>query len=131
MASMRKKVEKKGGKKKEMITVDVKKGIIKKYERGMQVAEIARFYKKSTSASHLQRGRKRQRNPLLTNEMSEMWNMWETVQNFVEMHHLNKAVAMQAMTMQCHTVLKRSKSKCHWIRSLLKLHEKRKIPLSQ
>ncbi|XP_030179530.1 tigger transposable element-derived protein 1-like [Lynx canadensis] len=32
-----------------MITVEVKKEIIKKYERGMRVAEIARFYKKSTS----------------------------------------------------------------------------------
>ncbi|KAM6168259.1 tigger transposable element-derived protein 1-like [Erethizon dorsatum] len=49
MAPMQKKVEKKGGKKKEMITVEVKKEIIKKYERGMRVAEIARFYKKSTS----------------------------------------------------------------------------------
>ena len=49
MAPRRKNVEKKGGKKKEMITVEVKKEIIKKYERGMRVAEIARFYKKSTS----------------------------------------------------------------------------------
>ncbi|XP_010614848.1 tigger transposable element-derived protein 1-like [Fukomys damarensis] len=49
MAPVQKKVEKKGVKKKEMITVEVKKEIIKKYERGMRVAEIARFYKKSTS----------------------------------------------------------------------------------
>ncbi|XP_007424618.1 tigger transposable element-derived protein 1-like [Python bivittatus] len=47
MAPMQKKVEKKGCKKKEMITVEVKKEIIKKYEQGMQVAEIGRFYKKS------------------------------------------------------------------------------------
>ncbi|VFV34592.1 Hypothetical predicted protein [Lynx pardinus] len=32
-----------------MITVEVKKEIVEKYERGMRVAEIARFYKKSTS----------------------------------------------------------------------------------
>jgi Mor family transcriptional regulator len=32
-----------------MITVEVKKEIIGKHEQGMQVAAIARFYKKSTS----------------------------------------------------------------------------------
>ena len=47
MAPMQKKVEKKGGKK-EMITVELKKEIIKKYEWGMQVIEILRFNKKST-----------------------------------------------------------------------------------
>jgi hypothetical protein len=46
---MKKNVEKEGGKKKEMITVEVKKEIIEKHERGMRVADIARFYKKSTS----------------------------------------------------------------------------------
>ena len=64
MAPVQKRVEKKGGKKKETITVEVKKEIIEKYERGLRVAEIARFYKKSTSASHPQRKRReRQRNP--------------------------------------------------------------------
>ena len=65
MAPMQKKVEKKGDKK-EINTVEVKKEIIRKYKRGMQVAEIARFYKKSASASSLQRRRrKRWRNPSL------------------------------------------------------------------
>ena len=50
MSPMQKKVEKKGGKKKEMITMD--KEIIKKYKRGMQVAKSTRFYK-SMSASPL------------------------------------------------------------------------------
>ena len=63
MAPMQKKVEKKGSKK-EMITLEVKKEIMEKYERGMQVAEIARFYKKSMSTSRLQR-RKRCGNPSL------------------------------------------------------------------
>jgi hypothetical protein len=36
--------EKEGGKKKEMITVEVKREIIWKHEQGMQVAAIARFY---------------------------------------------------------------------------------------
>jgi hypothetical protein len=49
MTPMKKRVEKEGGKKKEMITVEVKKEIIRKHEQGMQVATIARFYKKSTS----------------------------------------------------------------------------------
>ena len=53
MTFLQKKVENKGGKKKEMIMVEVKKEIMEKYERGMQVAKIARFYKKSTSASHV------------------------------------------------------------------------------
>ena len=48
MAPMQKKVEKKGGKK-EMIMVEIKNEIIKKYERGMWVAEIPSFYKKSMS----------------------------------------------------------------------------------
>jgi transposase len=49
MAPIKKRVEKEGGKKKEMITVEIKKEIIGKHEEGMQVAVIARFYKKSTS----------------------------------------------------------------------------------
>ena len=66
MALRQKKVEKKGGKKKEMIMVEVKKEIIEKYERGMRVAKIVRFYKKYTSASCLQRRRRNsQRNPSL------------------------------------------------------------------
>ena len=57
-APMQKKAEKKGSEK-EMIMVDVKKEIIEQYKQGMQVAEISRFYGKSTSASHLERRRKR------------------------------------------------------------------------
>ncbi|KAJ7303223.1 hypothetical protein JRQ81_012159 [Phrynocephalus forsythii] len=49
MAPLQKKTEKRSSKKKEMITVELKKEIIEKYERGMRVAEIARQYKKSTS----------------------------------------------------------------------------------
>ena len=49
MATMKKKVEKEGGKKKEMITVEIRKEIIEKHERGMRVADIARFYNESTS----------------------------------------------------------------------------------
>ena len=65
MAPRQEKIEKKGGKK-EMITVEVKKEIVEKYKQGMQMAEIARFYKMSTSASRLQRRRgKKQRNPSL------------------------------------------------------------------
>ena len=37
-----------------MITGEIKK-IIEKYKQRMRVAEIARFYKKSMSASHLER----------------------------------------------------------------------------
>ena len=47
MAPRQEKVEKKGGKKKEMITVEVKKEIIEKYKRGIWIAKIARLYKKS------------------------------------------------------------------------------------
>jgi hypothetical protein len=49
MAPMKKRVEKEGGKKEEMIAVEVKKEIIGKHEQGMQVAAIVRFYKKFTS----------------------------------------------------------------------------------
>ena len=34
---------------------------------------------------------------LTSNEIREMCKMWETVQNFVEKHHPNKAVAVRAM----------------------------------
>ena len=79
---MKKKAEKKGSKKKEMNTVKVKKEIIEKYERGMRVAEIARFCKKSMSASQLQRRRrKRWRNPSLQMSLGRCVKMWETVQN--------------------------------------------------
>ncbi|XP_017772426.1 PREDICTED: uncharacterized protein LOC108559608, partial [Nicrophorus vespilloides] len=43
------KVEKEGIRRKEMITVEVKKEIIGMHEQGMQVAAIARYYNKSTS----------------------------------------------------------------------------------
>ena len=36
---------------------------------------------------------------LTSDEIREMCKMWETVQNFVEKHHLNKAVAVQAMNL--------------------------------
>ncbi|XP_068087415.1 tyrosine-protein kinase Fyn isoform X1 [Hyperolius riggenbachi] len=48
-STKKKKVKREGIKKKEMITVEVKKEIIEKYERGMRVADIARCYSKSTS----------------------------------------------------------------------------------
>jgi hypothetical protein len=48
MAPMKRRVEKEGGKRK-MITVEVKKEIIGKHEKDVQVAPIARFYKKPTS----------------------------------------------------------------------------------
>ena len=94
---MQKKVEKKGGKMKEMIMVKVKE-IIEKYKQGMQVAKIAILYKKSTSGSCLQKmGRKRYF--LTSNEIKEMCKMWETVQNFVEKHHPNKAIAVGVMNL--------------------------------
>ena len=43
MDPMQEKAENKGGMKEEMITVEVKKEIFEKYERGMQVANIERF----------------------------------------------------------------------------------------
>lgn len=36
---------------------------------------------------------------LASNEIREMCKMWETVQNFVEKHHPNKAVAVRAMNL--------------------------------
>ena len=45
MAPTQKKVEKKGGEKKEMVTVDIKKEITEKYKRGTWVVKIARFYR--------------------------------------------------------------------------------------
>ena len=75
MAPMQKKVEKKGSKKKEMIMMEVKKEIIEKYYRDMQVAEIARFYK-SMSASCLQRRkRKRWKDPFTSNEIKTICKM--------------------------------------------------------
>ncbi|KAM9457775.1 tigger transposable element-derived protein 1-like isoform 1-T1 [Clarias gariepinus] len=49
MAPVKEDVKTKGGKKKEMITLELKKEIIKKRDRGMRVSDLARFYKKSTS----------------------------------------------------------------------------------
>ena len=43
MAPMQKKVEKKGSKKKEMITVEVKEEIIEKCKWGMRIDEITRL----------------------------------------------------------------------------------------
>ena len=49
MGPVKKKATNVDCKKKEMITAEVKKEIIEKYERGIGVADIARFYNKSTS----------------------------------------------------------------------------------
>ena len=47
---------------------------------------------------------------LTSNEIREMCKMWETVQNFVEKHHPNTAVAVRAMNIfndnQCHISVK-------------------------
>ena len=37
--------------------------------------------------------------PLTSNEIREMCKMWETVQNFVEKHHRNKAAAVRVMNL--------------------------------
>jgi DeoR/GlpR family transcriptional regulator of sugar metabolism len=49
MGPVKKKAKNEDCKKKEMIRVEVKKEIIEKYERGIRVADIVRFYNKSTS----------------------------------------------------------------------------------
>ena len=36
---------------------------------------------------------------LTSNEIRQMCKMWETVQNFIEKHHQNKAVAVKAMNL--------------------------------
>ena len=54
---------------------------------------------------------------LTSNEVREMYKMWETVQNFVEKHHLNKAVTVQtinlfndnAMSHSCEILKRRQK----------------------
>ncbi|UYV75956.1 hypothetical protein LAZ67_13001921 [Cordylochernes scorpioides] len=46
---VKKYVERELGKKKDIITMEAKREMIEKHERGMRVTEIARFYKKSTS----------------------------------------------------------------------------------
>ena len=75
MAPMQKKAKKKGGKKKEKITVEVKKETIERYKRGIRVAKIARC-KKSRSASLCGGGRKGEES-LTSNEIREMSQMWE------------------------------------------------------
>lgn len=73
---------------------------------------------------------------LTSNEIREMCKKWETVQNLIGKHHLRlqQCKRLIYLTMiKCHTSPKFSKggkSRCHWIGSLLKLHEK-KITLSQ
>jgi len=49
MGLVKKKAKNEDSKKKEMITVEVKKEIIEMYERVIRVADIVRFYNKSMS----------------------------------------------------------------------------------
>ncbi|UYV83410.1 hypothetical protein LAZ67_23000910 [Cordylochernes scorpioides] len=49
MGPVKKYVEREMGEKKDIITMEAKRKMIEKHERGMRVTEIARFYKKSTS----------------------------------------------------------------------------------
>ncbi|UYV71318.1 hypothetical protein LAZ67_8002615 [Cordylochernes scorpioides] len=49
MGPVKKYVERELGKKKDIITMEAKREMVEKHERGMRVTEIARFYKKSTS----------------------------------------------------------------------------------
>ena len=89
MAPMQKKGEKKGGEKKEVITVEVKKEITEKYERGMWVARIARF-DVSGCISSAEEEEKKEEESLTSNEIREMCKMWGTEQHFVEKHHPNR-----------------------------------------
>ena len=54
---------------------------------------------KSLSLSSTEQEKKTAEESLTSDEIREMCKMWETVQNFVEKHHLNKAVAVQAMNL--------------------------------
>ena len=91
-------IEKKGVKKKKMITMEVKTEI-KKFEQSTWVAEIARYYKKSTSTSCHRRGGEKGRGILTSNEIMDTCKMGETAQNFVEKHHPNKAIAVRVMNL--------------------------------
>jgi hypothetical protein len=42
---------------------------------------------------------KKEETSLSSNEIREVCKMWETVQKFVEKHHLSKAVGMRAMNL--------------------------------
>lgn len=74
--------------------VEVKKEITEKYEQGTRVAEIARFYKVCICISSAQEEEEKAEEPLISNKIREMCKMWETVQNFVEKHHPNYAIAV-------------------------------------
>jgi Mor family transcriptional regulator len=79
MAPIKKRVEQEGGKKK-MITVEVKKEVIGKHEQGMQVAAIARFYKKSTSTiSTVLKKKEELRGPDVANGVTRVSKQWPSI----------------------------------------------------
>ena len=64
---------------------------------------------------------------LTSNEIREMCKMWETVQNFVEKHYPNKAVALRGMNLfndnamsHFHKILEKRQKQVFWDRFLVK-----------
>ena len=75
---------------------------------------------------------------LTSNEVREMYKMWETVQNCVEKHHPNKAVAVRAMNLfndkarsHFREIFKRRQKQVSLDSFLVKVAWKEKIPLSR
>ncbi|XP_044906046.1 uncharacterized protein LRATD2 isoform X1 [Felis catus] len=99
----------------------------------MRAVEIARFHKKSTSTSRLQRRRReRWRNPSLQMRLGRCVKFGK-LQNFVEKHHLNKVVAGQAMNLfndnvmsLFHKVLKRRQKQVSLDSFLVKVERREK-----
>uniref|UniRef100_A0A8D2J1Y1 DDE-1 domain-containing protein n=2 Tax=Varanus komodoensis TaxID=61221 RepID=A0A8D2J1Y1_VARKO len=52
-----------------------------------------------SSSTEEEQQQKKAEESLTSSEISEMCKMWETVQSFVEKHHLNKTVAVRAMNL--------------------------------
>lgn len=75
---------------------------------------------------------------LTLNEIRKTCKMWETMLKFLGKHYPNTGIEVGTVNLfndnamsHFHENPKESKNKCHWIGSLVKLHKKKKIPLSQ
>ena len=125
-------VEKKGCKKKEMITVE--KGnhreVRTRYASGQNCKILQEVYVCILSAEE----EKKAEESLSSNENREMCKMWETVQNFVEKHHLNKAIAVWEMNLfkdnamsHFREILKKRQKQVSLDRFLVKLAQKERF----
>ena len=110
--------------------------LVEKHGQELATKELMDLYRKQQqevmeAILFAEEEEKKAEESLTSDEIREMCKMWETVQNFVEKHHLNKAVAVWVMfnhnaVSYFHEIIKRRQKQVSLARFLIKAALKEK-----